>query len=70
MLNCGYSYAFIKLIFFNKIGENIFDKFKIYFVNYYLNIIFIFSFQIFTQYVRGILALFRLDNRQVARKHP
>lgn len=32
---------------------------------------FLFSrFKIFTQYVRGILALFRLDNRQVARKHP
>lgn len=31
----------------------------------------IFSFQnYFTQYGRGILALFRLDNRQVARKHP
>lgn len=70
MLNCNNSYAFIKLVFFNKIGENIFDKFKIYFVNYYFNIIFIFSFQIFTQYGRGIFALFRLDNRQVARKHP
>lgn len=70
MLNCNNSYAFIKLVFFNKIGENIFDKFKIYFVNYYFNIIFIFSFQIFTQYGRGIFALFRLDNRQVAHKHP
>lgn len=27
-------------------------------------------FGIFTQYGRGILALFRLDNRQVAHKHP
>ncbi len=27
-------------------------------------------FGIFTQYGQGILALFRLDNRQVARKHP
>ena len=60
MLNCGYFYAFIKLVFFNKIGENIFDEFKIYFVDYYLNIIFIFSFQnYFTQYGRGILVLFR-----------
>ena len=32
---------------------------------------FLFSyFGIFTQYVRGILVLFRLDNRQVAHKHP
>ena len=32
---------------------------------------FLFShFGIFTQYGRGIFALFRLDNRQVARKHP
>lgn len=27
------SYAFFKLIFFNKIGEDIFDKFKVNFVN-------------------------------------
>lgn len=34
-------------------------------------ILFLFShFGIFTQCGRGILALVRLDNRQVARKHP
>lgn len=57
---CNNSYAFIKLVFFYKIGENTFDKFKIYFVDYYLNIIFVFSFQnYFTQYAQGIFALFR-----------